>query len=142
MKVTLHLEGTRQEILDQVDEFRTCIATSLSSQPPAASRGSGKAGKASKKEDTAEEPNDAEGSGLEEVEEASADDMGFGEVEEKAEPKLTIEDVQKAFREFSKSPKGGREKAIKIMGKFGVKSILEIKEADWKKAIAAVKIPA
>lgn len=139
MKMQLCLNGTRQEILAQIDEARLVFATSLEAQPPA---GAGKSGKDKKppkeeKEPEADDPTPNE----EATPDADNDDLGFDEPPPaKEKKKLKIEDVQIAFRDFAKGNDGkNREKAKKVLEKFKVKSVLDLKPEDFEKAIAALK---
>lgn len=153
MKMQLCLNGTRQEILAQIDEARLVFATSLEAQPPAgaAKDKAGKsstpaAGKNAKKEEPAAEQSEGEGSGQTEAENTASadaadnDDLGFDEPPPaKEKKKLKIEDVQIAFRDFAKAKDGNRDKAKKVLEKFKVKSVLDLKPEDFEKAIAALK---
>jgi hypothetical protein len=138
MKMQLCLNGTRQEILAQIDEARLVFATSIEAQPPAGAARAGKPAKDKKEEKEpeveAEEPTPAEAS-------EGGDDMGFDEPPPAKEKKkeLKIEDVQIAFRDFAKAKEGNREKAKKVLEKFKVKSVLDLKKEDFEKAIAALK---
>lgn len=63
-------------------------------------------------------------------------DLGFDTATEAAAPAITLEDVIKGFKEFA--AKNDREKAGKILGKFGVKSVRDLKETDFEKVMKAL----
>lgn len=69
-----------------------------------------------------------------EVEAAEEDDM-FGEEEVDQGP--TLEDVRKVVKDFA--TKHGKEKALKLLGKFKVTSIPDIKKTDYAKVIELAK---
>lgn len=67
---------------------------------------------------------------------ASDDDDMFGdEAEEDAGP--TLDDVRKVVKDFA--TKHGKEKALKLLGKFKVTSIPDIKKQDYAKVIELAK---
>lgn len=75
---------------------------------------------------------------VEEVEtevEAEEDDMFGEEVEEDQGP--TLDDVRKVVKDFA--TKHGKEKCLKMLSKFGVTSIPDIKKNDYPKVIALAK---
>jgi hypothetical protein len=161
MKVTLHLEGNRQEVLNQIDEFRTVLTTSLDAQPPKggkpkaapepeaplvseADKLKGKKGAKGKKPepepDTGEDDTDQEEDG-ENSSDESADDMGFTEEEEEAEeeeaPKQS--DVINACRAFTKGNDAKKAVVKKLLASFKVKSVLDLKAAQYKDFLAKLK---
>lgn len=66
---------------------------------------------------------------------AEEDDMFGDEAEESNEP--TLDDVRKVVKDFA--TKHGKEKALKLLGKFKVTSIPDIKQADYAKVIELAK---
>jgi len=158
MKVALHLEGNRQEVLNQIDEFRTVLTTSLDAQPPkggkptAASepaapvetKGKKGAAKGKKPEpDTGEEDTDQEEAG-ENSSEESADDMGFSEEEEEEEAEEQEElpkqsDVINACRAFTKGNDAKKAVVKKLLASFKVKSVLDLKAPQYKEFLAKLK---
>lgn len=72
-----------------------------------------------------------------ETEPEAADDDMFGDdpAEEDAGP--TLDDVRKVVKDFA--TKHGKEKALKLLGKFKVTSIPDIKKADYAKVIELAK---
>lgn len=64
-----------------------------------------------------------------------SDDM-FGD-EAEADQGPTLEDVRKVVKDFA--TKHGKEKALKLLGKFKVTSIPDIKKADYAKVIELAK---
>jgi hypothetical protein len=72
-----------------------------------------------------------------ETEPEAADDDMFGDdpTEEDAGP--TLDDVRKVVKDFA--TKHGKEKALKLLGKFKVTSIPDIKKADYAKVIELAK---
>lgn len=75
---------------------------------------------------------------VEEVEtevEAEEDDMFGEEAEEESGP--TLDDVRKVVKDFA--TKHGKEKALKLLGKFKVTSIPDIKKTDYAKVIELAK---
>lgn len=67
--------------------------------------------------------------------EVEEDDMFGDDAEESNEP--TLEDVRKVVKDFA--TKHGKEKALKLLGKFKVTSIPDIKKADYAKVIELAK---
>lgn len=129
MKLTVHLEGTRQDMLNQLSEAKVMLESSLAAQPPAAA---GKPGKpaAAKPAPAAEETKEEESSGAE-----ADDDMGF----EEKPAAITMEDVVVAFRDFAGAKAGNRDKAKKVLEKFGITSIKDLKKDQYEKAIKLLK---
>jgi hypothetical protein len=68
----------------------------------------------------------------EEVSETSEDDDMFGDDEE-ADNTPTLEDVRKAVKNFA--TKHGKEKTLKLLGKWKVTAINDLKKADYGKVI-------
>lgn len=69
--------------------------------------------------------------------EETAEDDGLGDDEEAAEPVLTLEHVIDVAKDYAK--KHGREKAAKIIQRFNVKSIRDVKPSDFKLILKAFK---
>lgn len=70
------------------------------------------------------------------VAETESDDLfGDGEAEKSDEP--TTEDVRKVVKDFA--TKHGKEKALKLLGKFKVTNIPDLKKADYSKIIELAK---
>jgi hypothetical protein len=65
-----------------------------------------------------------------------ADDM-FGDEGEAEINEPTLDDVRKAIKDFA--TKHGKEKALKLLGKFKVTSIPDIKKQDYAKVIELAK---
>jgi hypothetical protein len=95
-------------------------------QETEAPKGKGK-GKATKEKVEAEE--------TQAVETEEGDDMFGDETEEDAGP--TIEDVRKVVKDFA--TKHGKDRALKLLGKFKVSSIPDLKKGDWTKVIELAK---
>lgn len=96
--------------------------------------------KAGKKAKPAEE--DAEEFSLDESDDAEAEEMTEeGEddapAEEDEEPETSIDDVREAMKKYA--AKNGREKAVKLLAKFKVKSINDLKSKDYDAVIKATK---
>lgn len=72
---------------------------------------------------------------VEEAAEESDDLFGDDAAEEDEGP--TLEDVRKVVKDFA--TKHGKEKALKLLGKFKVTSIPDIKKADYAKVIELAK---
>lgn len=67
------------------------------------------------------------------------DDLGIDDEPAAEAKKLDLEgDVIPAFKAFVKKS-GSREPAVKILDKFGVKSVRELKEADYPKVMKLLK---
>jgi hypothetical protein len=71
------------------------------------------------------------------VEEAEADDDMFGDDTAEEDTGPTLDDVRKVVKDFA--TKHGKEKALKLLGKFKVTSIPDIKKADYAKVIELAK---
>lgn len=71
--------------------------------------------------------------------ESQGDDLDLGdEPEVKAEPKYTIEQIRKGFQAYA--AKHSRDKAAKILTKYGVKSIHDIPEAKYPEVLKLLKV--
>lgn len=158
MKVTLHLEGKRQEVLNQIDEFRLVVSSSLEAQPPKGAKPKAaeaeaplvseadklkgkKAAKGKKPEPEEEAEGDTtQEEGGEDSSEESADDMGFDEEEEVDAPAETTQnDVVQACRNFTKGDDAKKAKVKKLLGAFKVKSVLDLKKAQYSEFLAKLK---
>lgn len=62
-----------------------------------------------------------------------ADDDLFGDDSDSTEIGATLDDVRKTLKEFA--AKHGKDKALKILSKFKVQAIPDIKEVDYAKVI-------
>lgn len=84
----------------------------------------------------------AEETGGEEIENESTEDAGTDDEDlmglSDDEPKVTQKEVISAFQAYAKAK--GVEKAKAVIKKFGAKSVREIKEADFEKAMKAVQL--
>lgn len=138
MKITLHLEGTKEQIANQLLDFMKLLAgdeetpkgnapTGGSASAAPSAKAAGKTGKPVKEAavEAKEDP-------------AVDDDLGFEE-EKEAEPKISKDDTIVALRDFVNRKEGNRAKAKALLEKFGVKSVQDIKEADYEKFMKAVK---
>lgn len=72
---------------------------------------------------------------VEEEVEAEEDDMFGDDEQESNEP--TLEDIRKVVKDFA--TKHGKEKTLKLLGKFKVTSIPDLKKADYAKVIELAK---
>src|SRR5216117_2806118 len=113
MKVTLHLEGTREEITDQLQEFKTILETSSKNQPPA-----GKRGRKPKEE------------GEEVEEEEAADD---------SDEEPTTKAVTKAFRAFAAQGKAQNKRSIEILKGYMVDHVDKLNVKQRKEALKKLK---
>lgn len=124
--------------LDRAEKLlgNAAAATSQAAQPEAAPAET-KKGKGKAKAAPAPEVED-EGLGETETEAAAetSDDDLFGD-EEPADEGPTLEDVRKVVKDFA--TKHGKEKALKLLGKFKVTAINDIKKADYGKVIELAK---
>jgi hypothetical protein len=68
---------------------------------------------------------------------ASDDDDMFGDDAAEEDTGPTLDDVRKVVKDFA--TKHGKEKALKLLGKFKVTSIPDIKKADYAKVIELAK---
>lgn len=145
MKITLHLEGTKEEMAEQCLEFVKALAGTEAAETeraaPTPEAGKKKRGPKGKKEEPSEEEpeetNEEEESG-QEAEEASDDDLGFEEEEEEA-PEYTMDDLVKACQAFSKKKEGNKEKVKKLLKKHGVASVRDLKKPKFAEFMAALK---
>lgn len=71
------------------------------------------------------------------AEEAEADDDMFGDDAADEDTGPTLDEVRKVVKDFA--TKHGKEKALKLLGKFKVTSIPDIKKADYAKVIELAK---
>lgn len=99
---------------------------------PAKGKGKAKAAPAPEADDALETAHaDAEADAASE-----GDDDLFGD-DEPADEGPTLEDVRKVVKDFA--TKHGKEKALKLLGKFKVTAINDIKKADYGKVIELAK---
>lgn len=144
MKVSLSLEGNRQEILDQLAEFKTVIETSLDNQKPAATAKPPK-GKATAKAKKAEAVDEEEEFDLDAGESDDAadevdldddsDDLDSEDDDADDGEKPTIDGVIKAFQKFAGKKTANKAKAKAILAKFKVASVRELKEKHFQQAL-------
>jgi hypothetical protein len=87
------------------------------------------------KEEVVEEDDSVHGGGPANDHQSDDDDMFGDEAEEDAGP--TLDDVRKVVKDFA--TKHGKEKALKLLGKFKVTSIPDIKKQDYAKVIELAK---
>lgn len=71
-------------------------------------------------------------------EDESSDDDDFAGMEEETKKEATVEDLRAALVAYAQ--KNTKEKAYKVLEKFGAKKANEVKKADIAKAIAALKV--
>lgn len=137
MKVTLHLEGSRQQVLDQIAEFTTVLNTSLAAQKPAAEKKAegkpGKPGKPAKKEEVTEAsddfPEETGDTGADESAEDDGGDFGLDDdepVEEKKPEGPSLADVQNHIKKYAAKGAAQKDRAKKLMAKLGIKSMDKI----------------
>ena len=141
MKVTLHLEGTRQEIIEQLSEFQTVLATSLDKQPPA-----GKRGRKAKEEPVEETEEEEEQEENEEEENEEEDEKEESEEEEDAPPpkksKVTLEQVTKLLKSFSARGEDEKDQAKRVLKKYlpkGKNHVDDLPEKHYADVIKALK---
>jgi len=137
MKVTLHLEGTREEITDQLQEFKTILETSSKNQPPAGKRGR-------KPKDEEEEVEEPEVDAKEEVEEPEEESEEEEEVEEEeaaddSDEEPTTKAVTKAFRAFAAQGKAQNKRSIEILKGYMVDHVDKLNVKQRKEALKKLK---
>ncbi len=167
MKVTLHLEGTRQEIVAQLDEARLVYTSSLEAQP---AKGAKKAAKSKKpkdedvekeededEEESADDSDEEEDSGLGEDDGAGDDANEPGEEDEDEEEESEEDDeeeapkapkkeaVVKALKTFAAKGEKFKTKAMAALGSFKsaagkkVKHVDDMKKADYASLLKKLK---
>jgi hypothetical protein len=154
MKVSLHLEGTQDEIARQVSEFleaqgytvvlnceKVGIAgTAAKTAEPAAVAATAATGKRARKPKEAPAKEETFGDDEEkEGEETDDEDDALGLDAEDEEPEIKQSDVVKACREVVKADASKKEKVRKLLGKFQVTSVIDLKSADYPKFLAQLK---
>lgn len=120
MKVTLHLEGSRQEIQQQIAEFSLVLETSLAAQKPAAEKKAAPK-KAAAKEEPQDEP-ETEDAG--EMDDFGMDDDAPEEAEEPTGP--TLGEVQQHIKKYAAKSAAQKDRAKKLMAKLGIKAMDKI----------------
>lgn len=130
MKLTVYAEGSAKEV---AEELRTVAAT-LDGGKAVAAEKTEKVSKKKKKEEAEEEEFDL-GDAEETEEETETEEEEETEVEE--EDDTTIEDVIGAFQKYAK--KHSREKAAKVLAKFKVKSVRDLKPANFSQVLGLLK---
>ena len=134
MKVTIHAEGTGNEIAAQLEEAAIAFRSAGEVGGKPVKRSEKLAAKNAEKEESEET----------EETETNEDDGGFGEAEEGAPeaeeaPELSLDDVIEACQKHAKAA-GGREKTQALLLKqFKCKNVKQLKPADFAKVIAALK---
>lgn len=124
--------------LDRAEKLlgNAAAATSAAAQPEAAAT-EAKPAKGKGKTKAAPAPEADDSLDVAETEAASeGEDDLFGD-EEPADEGPTLEDVRKVVKDFA--TKHGKEKALKLLGKFKVTAINDIKKADYGKVIELAK---
>ena len=147
MKVTLHLEGSRQEVLSQIAEFKLVLETSLETQKPASAKAEKAPAPAKKKAPKQEEEtfDDNESEDVETSDEdMDAEEPDESEDEEPVEDEnddveLTHKDVLTAFKNYAAKGANNRAKALKILAKYKVEAVKDLKQKDFKAVIAQLK---
>lgn len=148
MKVTIHAEGSAKEIAQQLTE---AAAVYGGGSAPAASAPvkTGKPGRPAKpkdeeeeefdltdaEEEQEEEENENEEESEEETEEE--EESGESESEEEEAPSVSLQDVIGAFQKYAK--KNSREDAAKVLKKFKVKSVKDLKKDQYPAVLKALK---
>lgn len=103
---------------------------------PAPAKGKGKKAAAKKEADPIEKALD-EAHEEAAAEEDAADDLDLDMGDDEAADEPTLEDVRKVVKDFA--TKHGKDKALKLLSKFKVTSIPDIKKADYAKVIELAK---
>lgn len=158
MKVTLHLEGTRQEIVEQIDEARLVYTSSLEAQPAKGAKKAAK-GKKPKDEDVEEEEDEDEeesdDSEDEDEEEESDDEEEESEDEDEEESDDEEEEssskapkkeaVVKALKTYAAKGAKFKDKAMAALGSFKsaagkkVKHVDDMKKSDYALLLKKLK---
>lgn len=125
MKVTISIECSSPT---EVTAVQTALASILNKGEAAPAKET----KTTKKTDTKKE----ESAPTPEPE--AAVDLGFDDAPAATEPAkaLTLEDVVEGFKGYAQ--KNGRENAGKVLGKFGVKSVRDLKPDSYEKVMKAL----
>jgi hypothetical protein len=150
MKVTVHAEGKPHEVAQQLTEAALLIqlggekiAGKAPAQPAAATKApkDAKPGKKAKPADEEEEEFELdeteETEEEEEAEESEDETEEEEEAEEEEETAHEIDDVIAAFQGYAK--KHSREKAAKVLAKFKVKSVRDLKAKQYAEVMAILK---
>lgn len=142
MKVTVHAEGSAKEIAAQLMEHAGVYGGVATTGPSPKTGGkAGKKGKDAPAEETEEEEEFDLGNEEEETEEEPETEE---ETETEEEPETeeeeegpTADDIVEAFQKYAK--KNSRDAAAKVLKSFKVKSVRELKKADYAKVLKALK---
>lgn len=153
IKITLHLEGTADQVAQQALDFVATLQPTPNSEAGlAVSAGVGKGKRGKKKEEPEEEFSDevpeeseesteeSENEEEEELEEEETEDEDSEESEEETAG-ATLPEVRAAFHDFTKKDdeKGTKTKAAyAVMKQFGVKSLLKLKPNQFRPILAAL----
>lgn len=140
MKLQLSLEGTRQEILNQLDEMRTMVSTSLEKQPPAGEKK--KAPKKAKKEE--EENLEMEEVELDESEadddfEDDAGEIDVGDDDEEEESTTTLDQVRNALKKFAARGEKHKAQAMKLLKGYKVKNVDDLPKKVYGEILKKLK---
>lgn len=134
------LQGLAKEVEALDKALKGASPAEVAAEAPSKSEPAGAAVGPGRKKRAAAKP--AEENGGEEIENESTEDAGSEDEDlmdlGDDEPKVTQEDVIAAFKNYAKAK--GVEKAKAVIKKFGAKSVREIKEADFEKAMKAVQL--
>lgn len=145
MKVTLHLEGSTTEMVQQCEEFAAALSSGEVSNTAPAKPGKPAKGaaKAPKKEESEEEESATEDGGQEAEEEEFGDLDGEPAAEEEEETKISDKEMLDAFQAFAagkdKKKKGNRDAAKAILQKLKVKAVKDIPQEKRAEVLKQVK---
>ncbi len=140
MKVTLHLEGTRQEVLNQIDEFKTVLGTSLEKQPPAKAAAAAVKTTKPKKEELADDEYTEDEVEADEETEIDDDDAVIEEDEEEEAPRgPTLDAVKNALKKFAARGVEEKKKAMKYLRSYGVAHVDELPKKVYAELIKKLK---
>jgi hypothetical protein len=117
--------------LDRMEALKGGAAPADTPAPAKTGKGKGKAAPAEEPADTGLGEEAADGAEASEADDLFGDDAAA----EDAEP--TLDEVRKIVKDFA--TKHGKEKALKLLGKFKVTAINDLKKADYSKVIELAK---
>lgn len=139
MKITLHLEGTRQEILAQIDEARVVINSSLEAQPPKDAKKTSKTTKATK-EEPAEEEEEAPGEDDAGDEPADESEVDLGEDEPAEEDDgPSLDQVKKALKAFAAKGDKFKQKAMALLKSYKIKHVDDLPKGKYAEVLKKLK---
>ena len=136
IKITLHLEGTKEEIAQKVLDFTEILAGEAGNVSTGGSASAAPKGKDGGKDIKSVKPTKEEATEID-------DDLGFEEPpakeEEEEAPAMSRDDFVVAVRDYAKKKDGNKAKVKAALDKLKIKSVQDVKEKDFEAFLKGLK---